>query len=70
MSKWMNETPQNKWHDGARKGSLWLCYAGPLAGKQKSGIPIGPLAGKQKSGISGNRRRPKPTPWERNSRGS
>ena len=35
----------------ARRGGIWLSYARPLAGKQKSGI-------------SGNRRRPKPTPWE------
>ena len=41
-----------KWFGGARKGSRWLCYAGPLAGR---------------SGISGNRRRPKPTLWKRNS---
>ena len=33
----------------ARKGSLWLCYAGPLAGRQKNGI-------------LGNWQRPKPTP--------
>ena len=26
------------WHGGALKGSIWLCYAGPLAGRQKSGI--------------------------------
>ena len=48
-SRWTNETPQGMWLGGARKGSLWLCNAGPLAGRQKSGI-------------SGNRRRPKPTP--------
>ena len=53
----MSETPQGTWLSGARIGSLWLCYAGPLAGKQKSGI-------------SGNRRRPKPTPWEMNSWGN
>ena len=50
----MSKTPQGTWLDGAQRGSLWLCYAGPLAEKQKSEI-------------SGNRRRPKPTPWERNS---
>ena len=53
-NKKMNETPQGTWLGGARKGSLWLCYAGSLAGRQKSGI-------------SGSRWRPKPTAWERNS---
>ena len=53
----MSETPQGVWLGRARKGSLWLCYAVSLAGRQKSGI-------------SGNRRRPKPTPWERNSWGT
>ena len=42
-------TPQGTWLGRAQKGSLWLCYAEPLAEKQKSGI-------------SGNRRRLKPTP--------
>ena len=37
----------------ARKGSLWFCSARSLAGRQKGGI-------------SGNRRRPKQTPWEKN----
>ena len=52
-----NEAPQNRWLGRARKGSLWLCFTGHLAGRQKSGI-------------SDNRQRPKPTPWERNSWGS
>ena len=33
-----NETPQGTWLGGVRTGSLWLCYARPLAGKQKSEI--------------------------------
>ena len=33
-----NETPQGTWLSGAQKGSLWLCYAGPLAEKRKSEI--------------------------------
>ena len=37
-----------------RKATLWLCYAGPLAEKQKSEV-------------SGKRHRPKSTPWEKNS---
>ena len=37
-----------------KSGSLWLCYAEPLAEKWKSGI-------------AGKRHRPKPTPWEKNS---
>ena len=49
-----NETPQGTWLGRARKGSLWLCYTGPLAEKRKSGI-------------SGKRRRSKPIPWEKNS---
>ena len=53
-SKRTSETPQGTWLGGARKGSLWLCYAGSLAERQKSGI-------------SGNRRKPKSTPRERNS---
>ena len=44
-----NDTPQGPWLCSTRKGSFWLCYAGPLAEKQKSGI-------------SDNRRRPKPIP--------
>ena len=38
----------------AQKGSLWVCYAGPLAERQKSGV-------------SGKRHRPKLIPWEKNS---
>ena len=56
-SRRTSETPQGTWLGGARKGSLWLCYAGPLIGRQKSGI-------------SGKRRGPKLTPWVRNSWGS
>ena len=52
-----SETPQGTRLGGFQKGSLLLCYAGPLAKIQKSGI-------------SSNRRRPKPTPWKRNSWGS
>ena len=37
-----------------KRGSLWLCYAGPLDEKRKSEI-------------SGRQRRPKPIPWEENS---
>ena len=37
-SRKRNETPQGTWLSEARIGSLWLCYAKPLAGKQKSGI--------------------------------
>ena len=33
-----SETPQGTWLGVAQKGSLWLCYAGPLAEKRKSGI--------------------------------
>ena len=33
-----SETPQGTWLGGAQKRSLWLCYAGPLAEKQKRGI--------------------------------
>ena len=47
-TKRTSETPQGAWLGGARKSSLWLCYAGPLAGRQKSGF-------------SDNRRRPNPT---------
>ena len=39
---------------GARKDSLWLCYARSLAEKQKSEI-------------SGNWQRSKPIPWEKSS---
>ena len=41
---------KDKWHGGAQKGSLWLCYAGSLAERQKSGM-------------SGNWQRQKLTPW-------
>ena len=51
-----SETPRETWLGGAWKGSLWLCFAGPLPRRHKSGI-------------SGNRQRPKPTPRERNSLG-
>ena len=51
-SKQTNGTPQDStWLGGAQRGSLWLCYAGPLAEKRKSEI-------------SGKRHRPKPIPWE------
>ena len=53
-SKRTSESFQGTWLGGAQRGSLCLCYAGPLAEKQKSGI-------------SGKRRRPKPIPWEKNS---
>ena len=46
----MSKTPPGTWHGGAQRGSLWLCYADPLAEKRKSGI-------------SGKRHRPKPIPW-------
>ena len=48
-SRKRNEIPQDTWVGGAQKGSLWLCY-------------VRPLAGKQKSGMSGSWRRLKPTP--------
>ena len=48
-SKRTCETPQGMLHGGAQKGILWLCYAGPLAEKRKSGI-------------AGKRNRPKPIP--------
>ena len=48
------ETSQGTWLDEARTGSFRLCYAVPLAGKQKSGI-------------SGSWQSSKPTPWERDS---
>ena len=57
MNRRTNETPQGSWLSRVQKGSLWLCYAGPLAEKWKSGI-------------LGNRRRPKPISWEKNSWGS
>ena len=49
VSRRTRESNQGTWLGGARKGSLLLCYAGPLAEKQKSGI-------------SGNRRKSKPFP--------
>ena len=52
-SRKTSETSQATWLGGSWKGSLWLCYAGSLSGRQKSGI-------------SDDRRRPKPTCWERN----
>ena len=56
-SRKMSETPQGLWLGRAWKGSLWLCYAVPLAEKRKSEI-------------SGQQHRPKPISWERNSWGS
>ena len=56
-SRKTNEATPGMWVGGARKGSLWLCYARLLTGKRKSDI-------------QGNRQRPKPTPWEKNSWGS
>ena len=53
-SKRTSETPQGMWLGGAQRGSLWPCYAGPLAEKRESGI-------------LGKRHRPKPIPWEKNS---
>ena len=32
-----SETPQGTWLGGAQKGSLWLCYAWPLAKNRKVG---------------------------------
>ena len=49
----MSETPQGMWLGGAQRGSLWFCYAEPLAEKRKSGI-------------SGKRHRLKPIPWKNN----
>ena len=37
-SRKTNETPQGTWLGRAWAGSLWLCYAGPLARKQESEI--------------------------------
>ena len=34
----MSETFQGTWPGGVRKGSDWLCYAEPSAGRQKSRI--------------------------------
>ena len=53
-SKRTSEIPQGTWLGGAQRGSLWLCYAGPLAEERKSEI-------------SGKRHRPKPIPMEKNS---
>ena len=50
-SRRRSETPQGMWLGGSQKGSLWFCYAGPLAEKRKSGI-------------SGKRHRPNPIAWE------
>ncbi len=49
-----SDLSKSTWLGGVRKDSLWLCYAGPLVEKQKSGI-------------LGKRRKPKPIPWKRNS---
>ena len=32
-SKRTSGTPRGMWLGGAQRSSLWLCYAGPLAGK-------------------------------------
>ena len=53
-SRRTSETAQETWLDGAQRGSLWLCY-------------VGPLTEKRKSEISGKRHRPKLIPWKRNS---
>ena len=39
-SKRTSETPQGTWLGGTREGSLWLCYAGPLTGRQKVGSRV------------------------------
>ena len=39
-SRKRNQIHQGTWLDGARIGSLWLCYAGPLAEKQKVGCKV------------------------------
>ena len=49
VSRRTSETPLGMWLGGARKGSLWLCYAGSLVERQKSGI-------------SGNQQRSNPIP--------
>ena len=51
-SKRTREISQDTWLGEAQRGSLWLCYAEPLAEKRKSEI-------------SGKRHRPKPIPWEK-----
>ena len=56
-SRKRNETIKGKWLGGTRTSIVLLCYARPVAGKPKSEI-------------SGSRRRPKPTPWEKNRWGS
>ena len=56
-SKRTSETPQGTWLGKVQRGSLQLCYAGSLAEKRKSEI-------------SGNQRRMKLIPWEKNSWGS
>ena len=53
-NKKTSETPPSTWLGGAQRGSLWLCYAGPLAEKRKSET-------------SGKRNKPKPIPWKKNS---
>ena len=57
VSKRTSETAQGTWLGGAQKGSLWALLRGSLAERLKSGI-------------SGNRRKSKPIPWEKNSWGS
>ena len=52
----MSEISRGMWCGAAQKGSLWLCHAGSLAEKQKSGI-------------LGKWHRPKVIPWEKNSLG-
>ena len=56
-SKKTSETAQGTWLGGAQRGSLWLCYAEPLAEKRKCEI-------------SGKWHRIKPIPREKNSWGS
>ena len=53
----MSETPQGTWLGEAQKGSLWVCYPGPLAEKRKSEI-------------SGKWHRTKLIPWEKSSWGN
>ena len=53
-SRRTSETLLSTWIGRAQRGSLWLCYAGPLAEKQKSGI-------------SGKWHRAKLISWEENS---
>ena len=63
-SRKRNESPQATWLGVARTDSLWLCYAKPLAGNQKSeitgirhGFPGGKLGEKEE--ISSTERRRK-----------